>query len=461
MMSAIDELVADLAGIACATDPVTIRRKSRDWYSISPLLRKSLEGKLADVIVTPRSKDDVLRVMAAAAKRRIPITARGGGTANYGQSVPLHGGIVLDMTGLAGVLWVRPGAVRAYSGTLMSTIDEETRKNGWELRFHPTTRRTATLGGFVAGGTGGPGSAAYGVLRDRGNIAAVEIISMEEEPRIIELRGRDVHLAHHAYGATGIVTEIEMPLAPAWDWMEAIVAFPTYMQAVRFGIAVGNSDGLVKKLLSVHEWPTPHLMRDLHDIVPDGHAMISTMVADISWRDFGEMAEEFGGTIVASSPEGRGAYGRPIYEFAFGHALFEVQKSEPRRTAIEGLFHAHDLVAQVERVHRKLNGIGPLRMELRRWDGRLVGSGSPYFLFESEKQIADIARLMQEEGVIVANPHMSAVRAVGKKEMTAADSAFKRKMDPHNLLNPGRFDLEAGEGESDGAKAVNYARPFP
>src|ERR1700731_2711396 len=130
-MFAIDELVADLAGIACATDPVTIRRKSRDWYSISPLLRKSLEGKLADVIVTPRSKDDVLRVMAAAAKRRIPIPARGASTANYGQSVPLHGGIVLDMTGLTGVLWVRPGEVRAYSGALMSTIDEETRKSPW------------------------------------------------------------------------------------------------------------------------------------------------------------------------------------------------------------------------------------------------------------------------------------------------------------------------------------------
>src|ERR1700731_363288 len=188
-MFAIDELVADLAGIACATDPVTIRRKSRDWYSISPLLRKSLEGKLADVIVTPRSKEEVLRVVAAAAKRRIPITARGGGTANYGQSVPLHGGIVLDMTALAGVLWVRPGAVRALAGTGMSAVDEETRKSGWDMRFHPTTRRTATLAGFVAGGAGGPGSAAFGVLRDRGNIAAVEIISMEENPRIVELRG--------------------------------------------------------------------------------------------------------------------------------------------------------------------------------------------------------------------------------------------------------------------------------
>jgi FAD/FMN-containing dehydrogenase len=444
-MSSIDALVAELAGIQCATDPATIRRKSRDWYSISPLLRKSLEGKLADVIVTPRTKDEVIRVMAAAARRRIPVTARGGGTANYGQSVPLKGGVVLDMMELSGVVSVKPGAVRALAGTLVSEIDNVARKSGWELRFHPTTKSTATIAGFIAGGTGGPGSCAYGVLRDRGNISAIEIVSMEEEPRIVQLRGKDVHLAHHAYGASGIITEVEMPLAPAWNWIEAIVAFPAYLDAVRFGVAVGNADGIIKKLLSVHEWPTPGLMRDLGGIVPSGHSMMSTLIADISWPDFTGMVADAGGVIVTSSAEGEGVYGRPLYEFSFGHALYQVQLTEPRRTAIEGLFHAPDLIEQVGRVHARLNGVGPLRMELRRWAGRLVGSGSPYFIFESEEQMAAIARVMQDEGVIVANPHSSGVRSVGKKELSAADVAFKRRMDPRGLLNPGRFEIDEAE----------------
>jgi FAD/FMN-containing dehydrogenase len=458
MMYDIDGLAGDLAGIAFSTDPAFVRRKSRDWYSISPLLRKSLEGKIADVIVTPRTKDETRRVMAAAARRRIPITARGGGTANYGQSVPLRGGVVLDMVELAGVTSLKPGTVRALAGTLVSDIDAAARATGWELRFHPTTKSTATIAGFIAGGTGGPGSCAYGVLRDRGNISAVEMLSMEEEPRVVELRGGDAQLAHHAYGAAGIITEVEMPLAPAWNWVEAVVAFPDYLQAVKFGISIGNADGILKKLLSVHEWPTPGLMRDLGGIVPAGHAMMSTLIADISWRVFAEMTTEAGGVIVTSSPEGKGVYGRPLYEFSFGHALFQVQLSEPRRTAIEGLFHAPDLLAQVERVRAQLGGVGPLRMELRRWAGRLVGSGSPYFVFENEEQMAAIARIMQDEGVIVANPHNSSVRSVGKKELSSADIAFKKRMDPHGLLNPGRFEID-GSSDEDFQSKVALRRP--
>ena len=441
-MYPIDDLVSQLRGVKFATDPVTIRRKSRDWYSISPLLKKSLEGKLADIIVTPATKEELLHVVSTAAKLRIPITARGGGTANYGQSVPLRGGIVLDMVELTGVNWTRPGAIRALAGTLVSDLDVAARATGWELRFHPTTKTTATIAGFIAGGTGGPGSCAYGVLRDRGNIAGVEVVSMEASPQIVELRGADVRFAHHAYGAAGVITEVEMPLAPAWSWVEAIVAFPTYLQAVRFGISVGNSDGVIKKLLSVHEWPTPHLMRDLGDIVPQGHSMMSTLIADLSWPDFVDMVKEAGGVVVTSSLEGKGVYGKPLYEFSFGHALFQVQSTDPRRTAIEGLFHDPDLIGQVERVHRRLNGAGPLRMDLRRWAGRLVGSGSPYFIFESDEQMGEIARIMQDEGVIVANPHASGVRAVGKKELTDGDIAFKKRMDPHGLLNPGRFEID-------------------
>jgi hypothetical protein len=48
--------------------------------------------------VQPQNEQEIKTVATAAAKRRIPLTVRGDGTGNYGQSVPLKGGIVLDMT---------------------------------------------------------------------------------------------------------------------------------------------------------------------------------------------------------------------------------------------------------------------------------------------------------------------------------------------------------------------------
>ncbi len=74
---------------------------------------------------------------------------------------------------------------------------------------------------------------------------------------MVELRGNDVNLVHHAYGTNGLITAIEMPLAPAWPWAEAIVLFSEFMTAVRFARALAIADGIVKKLISVDGAPLP------------------------------------------------------------------------------------------------------------------------------------------------------------------------------------------------------------
>src|SRR5579863_4571874 len=96
---------AEIGEIPATDHPKTLRAKSHDWSEVSPILRKLLEGKSADLVVQPRTKEEVIRAVAAAARHRIPLTPRGAGTANYGQSVPLHGGIVLDLTGFTGIVW--------------------------------------------------------------------------------------------------------------------------------------------------------------------------------------------------------------------------------------------------------------------------------------------------------------------------------------------------------------------
>ena len=76
----------------------------------------------------------------------------------------------------------------------------------------PSTRATASIAGFVAGGSGGVGSITWGGLRDFGNVLRLRVMTMEAEPRALELTGEDLHKAVHAYGTNGIITEVEMPL---------------------------------------------------------------------------------------------------------------------------------------------------------------------------------------------------------------------------------------------------------
>ncbi|NER00608.1 MAG: FAD-binding oxidoreductase [Cyanothece sp. SIO2G6] len=236
-----------LSGIEVIRDQTQIAKLSQDYYTFSPVLQAQLSGKRGDMVVRPQSEAEVLRVAHLCAAERIPVTVRGAGTGNYGQCVPLQGGIILDLSLMQKICWVEPGMACVEPGVKMAALDRVTRESGWELRMAPSTYRTATIGGFIGGGSMGMGSITYGALRDRGNINALRVVTIEDEPRVLELRGDDVQLVNHAYGTNGIITELEMPLGPTYPWAEYIVTFADFMTAAHFGRALGNADGTIKK----------------------------------------------------------------------------------------------------------------------------------------------------------------------------------------------------------------------
>jgi FAD/FMN-containing dehydrogenase len=246
-----DSIVAALDGIEVIRDAGQVAKLSKDYYSYSPILQALLSDKVGDLVVRPASEAEVLKIAAVCVKHQIPVTVRGAGTGNYGQCIPLQGGLILDMTKMQAVKWIKPGIACVEPGARLAAIDKQTRETGWEIRMAPSTYRTATIGGFIGGGSGGIGSITYGQLRDRGNLLAVRVVTMEAEPRVIELRGDEVQKVNHAYGTNGIITELEIPLGVAHPWAELIVTFPDFMTAARFGQELGDSDGIIKKLICI------------------------------------------------------------------------------------------------------------------------------------------------------------------------------------------------------------------
>jgi len=234
---------AALGDIPVITEPALVRQKSRDFFWYSPILKAQLNRKTADLVACPRSEAEVVTVAAACARARVPLTARGGGTGNYGQAVPLEGGVVLDLIGMNRIMALEDGMLTVEPGAKLIDIDLAMRPRGWELRMHPSTKRTATIGGFVAGGSGGVGSITYGGLRDRGNIAGARVVSCEERPQIVDLVGEEVAGVNHAYGTTGIITRLTVPLAPALPWTDLVAEFTDFTAATRFAHALGRSDG--------------------------------------------------------------------------------------------------------------------------------------------------------------------------------------------------------------------------
>ncbi|MFT4265912.1 MAG: FAD-binding oxidoreductase [Xenophilus sp.] len=445
MRNDIDGFLALLGDVPVVCDMEVVRRRSRDMsMHFSPIIRKEAEGRFAELLVRPRHREDVLRIASASARTRMPLMMRGGGSCNLGQGVPLAGGAIVDMTAMDEVLWTHDQAVRAQAGARLIAIDEATRPTGWELRMHSSTKRVATIGGYIGGGHAGIGSCQWGILRDRGNILGLQMVSVEDEPRVVELRGDEVNRVHHAYGTNGIIIEVEMPLAPAWPWVEAVANFPGFMQAARFAYALAAADGMVKKLISIDEFPNWDYMAHMRPFGRQGWSMVRTMVARSCQASLRDLVAEHGGQISSEAAEGEGPYGAPLWEFGWGHARLQVNKTRPDIVNNIGLYLDPDLLAAVERSSRRFQGVGGMHLEVKRYNGRIAFQGSPYYAFESEAKVASVIRGMAEDGAMVANNHTFFVKGNGMKAVDAGDEDFKRRMDPHGLMNPGKFDAGAG-----------------
>ncbi len=458
-MSRIDALRADLDGIAAAADAATLKLKSRDFFWFSPILKPLLDGKRADLVVMPQSKDEVIRIAAACARHRMPLTVRGGGTGNYGQAVPLEGGLLLDLAGLDRTVWTKPGAGRFEAGARLLDIDRALRdkpeaSGRWELRFHPSTRKQATIGGFVAGGAAGCGSCTWGQISDPGAVHAVEVVTVEETPRVLELRGSDVLKVLHAYGVNGIMTEVEVPLAPWQPWAERVVAFPSLGAAARFGWALTAAEGIAKKEAGIFDRRIPPLLRRMAPLVPDGHAMAIVMVAEPQGPVLAELASAHQGRIVyergaADADEaaftGKGAL-PPLYEYTWNHTTLHALKVEPDITYLQIRFPEGGELALVEAMQSRFGDELLLHLEFQRRFGRVFLSSLPLLRYRSPERLAEVVAEIEAMGGAVSNPHTYVLDNAGWKRTDAPQAEFKALADPYGLMNPGKLRDRAGIG---------------
>jgi FAD/FMN-containing dehydrogenase len=438
-LNAFDGLIADLGDIPVVTDLKVVRRRSRDFFWYSPVLNEQLDGKSADLIVAPRNENDVIRTAAACARHRVPITVRAGGTGNYGQAVPLKGGVLLDITALSDIAWIKPGSLRAGAGARMNVIDAETQAQGFELRMHPSTKRTATIGGFVAGGSGGIGSVTYGGLREGGNILAARVVTMEEGPRVIELRGDAAQKINRAYGTTGIITALEMPLAPLWKWIDVVVVFDDFMEAAAVGLEAALADGIVKKLLTPITWPLPSYFGALRPYCPEGKSILIAMIAEPSLESFKSLLGGRG-SITLEMPTDDSPGQVPLYEYSWNHTTLQVLKSDRSVTYLQCLY-PHDRILEKVAEMRDLFPDEVLQhLEFIRFGGHVTCSALPVVRYTNTDRLNEIIRLHEERGVYIANPHVFTVEDGSRYKRADADQlGFKHEVDPYGLLNPGKM----------------------
>ena len=256
-------LIADLGDIPVVTDRTTVSAARPRLLLVQPdpQRRAARQGRRRRGEPAQRGRRDP-RPSAACARRRIPITPRGGATGNYGQAVPLAGGVLLDMSAMTRIdlAQARPGARRGRRQAGRHRC--RTRPHGWELRMHPSTKRMATIGGFVCGRFG---RRRLGHLwrpaRARQHPRRARRHAWRRRRASSSCAATRRRRSTAPIGTTGIITELEMPLAPACPWIDVVVAFDDFDRGGAVGHELALADGIVKKLRDADRMAAAELLR--------------------------------------------------------------------------------------------------------------------------------------------------------------------------------------------------------
>lgn len=434
-----DNFCAELSGIELITDQTQVKKLSQDYYHFSPILQPLLKDKTGDIVVRPATEAEILQVAKVCVKYKIPLTVRGAGTGNYGQCIPLEGGVILDIYKLNNIKWIKPGLACVEPGVKMAAFDKQAREMGWELRMVPSTYRTATIGGFIEGGSGGIGSITYGQLRDRGNLQAARVVTLEDEPKVIELRGDDVQKVNHAYGTNGIITELEIPLAPAYPWTEIIVTFNDFMTSARFGQDLALSDGIIKKLVSVCASPIPSYFAAFKDIIPEGKPAALLIISETSLEPFQELVKQYNGEICYQKSSQETGKGTTIIEYSWNHTTLHARSIDPSITYLQTLLPADQKLELLEHLYNHFGDEVMQHLEFLRLHGEMHPASLQLVRFTTEQRLNEIIRYHEERGAVIFNPHTYILEDGGMKMINLEQLQFKQKVDPYGLLNPGKM----------------------
>ncbi|HEV2369326.1 MAG TPA: FAD-binding oxidoreductase, partial [Acidimicrobiales bacterium] len=136
------------------TDAATCADWARDWWPLA--LTWAARGGLparAGAVAHPADADEVAAVLAACNEAGVPVTAAAGRSGVCGASVPVSGGVVLDMCGLRGIRAVDDHSlvVRVGAGTFGHELEAELReRHGLTLGHWPQSVELSTVGGWLA-----------------------------------------------------------------------------------------------------------------------------------------------------------------------------------------------------------------------------------------------------------------------------------------------------------------------
>ncbi len=452
-------IARELAPVETISEPVLVKKRSRDFFWYSPILNAELKRCFGDLVARPRTSAEMAQVLSVAWSHRLPLVLRGGGTGNYGQAVPVDGGLIIETTAMNRILEIGRGYVRAEAGALIADINAALVESGQELAMFPSTQDIATIGGFVAGGSAGIGSIAHGVLRDPGNILRLTAMSVEQQPKSRVFEGAEVLHVHHAWGLNGVITDVTLRTVPRRDWVGCMATFDSYEAAYATGYAIASASDIGAKLVSTVDARITAYFPRLDGHIRKGRDLLVSLVPSADVERFASLVSEQGGqTDLTLTEERRKELGLPhVFDFSYNHTTLQVLKADRTATYQQVGCPAPPDPARIADLRRRIGDDVWMHHEFARLDGQIVTFDLPIIWFSTPERLAEINATYEAHGFPVWNAHDWHVEGGGMKP-DYTHLAWKKRMDPRGLLNSAKSlhwgavrDLSPEEIEARGA----------
>jgi len=429
-------IAASLAPVETITEPVLVKKRSRDFFWYSPILNAQLKKCFGDLVALPRSPEEMARVLSVAWAHDLPLVLRGGGTGNYGQSVPMNGGLIIETTRMNSILEIGEGFVRAEAGAYMADINAALAESGQELAMFPSTQDIATIGGFVAGGSAGIGSVANGALRDPGNILRLTAMSVEKTPQAHVFEDAEARKLHHAWGLNGVITDVTLRTVPRRDWVGCMATFDSYDAAYAAGHAVAAAPDIAAKLVSIVDARIPAYFPRLEGHIRTGRDLMVSMVpAEDTPALKALIAERGGRTDLTLTDDHRRALGLPhVFDFSYNHTTLQVLKADRTATYQQVGCPVPPDAGRIADLRRKLGDDVWMHHEFSRLGGEIVTFDLPIIWYSTPERLAEINATYEANGFPVWDAHVWQVEGGGMKP-DYTHLAWKKRMDPKGLLN--------------------------
>ena len=433
------------------------------WPLSEAKIRAGEALPLADLIVFPVSTEEVSQVLMIANEMKIPVTPVGGGAGTCGGTLPIYGGMQLDLKRMDKILSIDHESllVTVQSGVVGIDLEEAVNRHGYTMGHTPTSLRASNVGGFIATRSGGSLSSLYGKIEDltlglEVVLADGSVISTKAVPR--HSVGPDLRqLFIGSEGTLGVITEATLRM------------FPIPEERRFRSMAFRDVHSGLVAIRQIFRHTTPSLVRLYdpvdtamfvanHFDVDDGDCMLmlgfdgTPAENDLAEAKSVEICLSNGAKDYGEGPSKRWWEHRydMYYPSSFttsGYAIGDTIDIVATYDKLENVYHAmkaameaHDAIVLSHFSHMYQNG------------------GSIYMIFYTNQPNAETAwatyRRIWDDGVAAClreGGTMSHQHGVGLSRTTYTEgemgSAFdvlkriKKVLDPNGIMNPGKLGL--------------------